>query len=156
MMGFNLACNWHGWDFSALVNVSVGGKILNAKRMQRGTFSDSNYDLDFYENAWRADAKSDTYPSPEAANSSFTQQANSFYVEDASSLRIQNVQIGYTISNLKWMDSARFYVSAQRPLSIFGYNGFTTEIGGSPIASGIDNSVYPMQAIYTAGVNLKF
>lgn len=156
MMGFNLAYNWHGWDFSALVNVSVGGKILNAKRMQRGTFSDSNYDLDFYENAWRADAKSDTYPSPEAANSSFTQQANSFYVEDASSLRIQNVQIGYTISNLKWMDSARFYVSAQRPLSIFGYNGFTTEIGGSPIASGIDNSVYPMQAIYTAGVNLKF
>lgn len=156
MMGFNFACNWRGWDFSALVNVSVGGKILNAKRMQRGTFSDSNYDLDFYENAWRADAKSDSYPSPEAANSSFTQQANSFYVEDASSLRIQNIQLGYTFSNLKWMDSARVYVSAQRPLSLFGYNGFTTEIGGSPIASGIDNSVYPMQAIYTAGVNLKF
>lgn len=156
MMGFNFACNWRGWDFSALVNVSVGGKILNAKRMQRGTFSDSNYDLDFYENAWRADATSDSYPSPEAANSSFTQQANSFYVEDASSLRIQNIQLGYTFSNLKWMSSARVYVSAQRPLSIFGYNGFTTEIGGSPIASGIDNSVYPMQAIYTAGVNLKF
>lgn len=156
MMGFNLACNWRGWDFSALVNVSVGGKILNAKRMQRGTFSDSNYDLDFYENAWRDDATSDSYPSPEAANSSFTQQANSFYVEDASSLRIQNIQLGYTFSNLKWMDSARVYVSAQRPLSLFGYNGFTTEIGGSPIASGIDNSVYPMQAIYTAGVNLKF
>lgn len=156
MMGFNLACNWRGWDFSALVNVSVGGKILNAKRMQRGTFSDSNYDLDFYENAWRADATSDSYPSPEAANSSFTQQANSFYVEDASSLRIQNIQLGYTFSNLKWMSSARVYVSAQRPLSLFGYNGFTTEIGGSPIASGIDNSVYPMQAIYTAGVNLKF
>lgn len=156
MMGFNFACNWRGWDFSALVNVSVGGKILNAKRMQRGTFSDSNYDLDFYENAWRADAKSDSYPSPEAANSSFTQQANSFYVEDASSLRIQNIQLGYTFSNLKWMSSARVYVSAQRPLSLFDYNGFTTEIGGSPIASGIDNSVYPMQAIYTAGVNLKF
>lgn len=156
LMGFNFACNWRGWDFSALVNVSVGGKILNAKRMQRGTFSDSNYDLDFYENAWRADAKSDSYPSPEAANSSFTQQANSFYVEDASSLRIQNIQLGYTFSKLKWMSSARVYVSAQRPLSIFGYNGFTTEIGGSPIASGIDNSVYPMQAIYTAGVNLKF
>lgn len=155
-MGFNFACNWRGWDFSALVNVSVGGKILNAKRMQRGTFSDSNYDLDFYENAWRADAKSDSYPSPEAANSSFTQQANSFYVEDASSLRLQNVQLGYTFSNLKWMSSARVYVSAQRPLSLFDYNGFTTEIGGSPIASGIDNSVYPMQAIYTAGVNLKF
>lgn len=156
MMGFNFACNWRNWDFSTLVNVSFGGKILNAKRMQRGTFSDSNYDYDFYENAWRADAKSDTYPSPEAANSSFIQQTNSFYVEDASSLRIQNVQLGYTVSNLKWMNSARFYISAQRPFSVFGYNGFTTEIGGSPIASGIDNSVYPMQAIYTAGVNLKF
>jgi hypothetical protein len=48
-------------------------------------------------------------------------------------------------------------VSAQRPLSLFKYHGFTTEIGGSPIENGIDGSaVYPMQAIYTVGVNLNF
>ena len=51
----------------------------------------------------------------------------------------------------------RVYASAQRPLSLFRYNGFTTEIGGSPIANGIDgSSVYPMQSIYTLGLNLNF
>ena len=57
---------------------------------------------------------------------------------------------------MKWARSIRAYVSAQRPLCLFGYNGFTTEIGGSPVSSGIDNSVYPMQSIYTAGVSVNF
>ena len=70
--------------------------------------------------------------------------------------RIQNVQLGYTFKTSTGI-RARAYVSAQRPLSLFKYHGFTTEIGGSPIENGIDGSaVYPMQAIYTVGVNLNF
>lgn len=155
-IGGNVSLNWKRWDLSALVNVQIGGKILNAKRMQRGTFSDANYDLDFYEHAWRSDAKSNTYPSPQAANESVTQVANSFYVEDASSFRIQNIQLGYTFPVSGWAQKLRVYLSAQRPLTLFGYNGFTTEIGGSPIASGIDTSVYPMQSIWTAGLRIDF
>ena len=82
--------------------------------------------------------------------------SNSFFVEDGSMLRLQNVQLGYTFKTSKGI-KARAYVSAQRPLSLFKYHGFTTEIGGSPIENGIDgSSVYPMQAIYTLGVNLNF
>ena len=84
-------------------------------------------------------------------------QSNSFFVEDGSMFRIQNVQLGYTFRNVFKDGRIRAYVSAQRPLTLFGYNGFTTEIGGSPIATGIDgSSVYPMQAIYSVGVNLNF
>ena len=66
---------------------------------------------------------------------------------------------GYTFTKFGKMDfvsSARVYVAAQRPFSYFTYNGFTTEIGGSPIASGIDTSTHPLQAIYTLGVKLNF
>lgn len=156
VLGINFGFNWKNLDFSILLNAQVGNKILNAKRMQRGTFTDANYDLDFYKNCWRDDNKSNVYPSPEAASTSFIQQANDFYVEDASFFRIQNVQLGYSFTGMKWAKSIRLYFSAQRPLSLFRYNGFTTEIGGSPISSGIDSSVYPMQAIYTAGVNFNF
>ena len=156
VLGINFGFNWKNLDFSILLNAQVGNKILNAKRMQRGTFTDANYDLDFYKNCWRDDNKSNVYPSPEAASTSFIQQANDFYVEDASFFRIQNVQLGYSFTGMKWAKSIRLYISAQRPLSLFRYNGFTTEIGGSPISSGIDSSVYPMQAIYTAGVNFNF
>ena len=156
VLGINFGFNWKNLDFSILLNAQVGNKILNAKRMQRGTFTDANYDLDFHEICWRDDNKCNVYPSPEAASTCFIQQANDFYVEDASFFRIQNVQLGYSFTGMKWAKSIRLYISAQRPLSLFRYNGFTTEIGGSPISSGIDSSVYPMQAIYTAGVNFNF
>ena len=82
---------------------------------------------------------------------------NDFFVEDASMFRIQNIQVGYTFREVFGKGSIRLYATAQRPLSLFGYNGFTTEIGGSPIESGIDgSSVYPMQSIYTIGLNLNF
>jgi hypothetical protein len=54
------------------------------------------------------------------------------------------------------MQGLRIYVSAQRPFSFFTYNGFTPDITGSPITAGIDNSVYPMQAIYTVGIKADF
>ena len=155
-LGLNFGFSYKGFDFSMLLAAQVGNKILNAKRMNRDVFVDGNYDLDFYKNAWRSDAKSKKYPSPEAYNSSFIQQANTFFVEDGSYFRIQNIQAGYTFRKIKGMKNLRVYLSAQRPLTIFGYNGYTTEIGGSPIESGIDNSVYPMQAIYTLGLNLNF
>lgn len=156
ILGFNVGLNYKNWDFSMLVNAQVGNKILNNKRMHRGIFSEANYDADFYKHRWTADNPSDTYPSAEAAGTSFIQQCNSFYLEDGSSLTINNIQLGYTFSGMKWARSIRAYVSAQRPLSLFKYNGFTTEIGGSAISSGIDNSVYPMQSIYTAGISVNF
>ena len=158
MLGANLGFEWKGLDFSMVMNANIGNKIFNAKRLNKQVFGAGNYDYDFYINAWSKDLPSDTYPSPKALTSGLMAQCNSFWVEDGSMFRIQNVQLGYTFRDVfNEGGRLRVYVSAQRPLTLFAYNGFTTEIGGSPIATGIDSSsVYPMQAIYTAGVNLNF
>ena len=154
--GLDLGLNIGKFDIGVTFQGQIGNKVLNAKRMDRESFPDGNYDLDFYENVWRSDRKSDTYPSAEAYNSSFIQQANSFFVEDASYFRIQNIQAGFTLNNLWGMESFRIYVSAQRPFTFFTYRGFTPEVSGSPIESGIDRSVYPMQAIYSFGIKTYF
>ena len=157
MTGLNVGMNWKNWDFSMVISANVGNKIFNAKRINKQVFPDGNYDYEFYKNAWREDAHSETYPTPKVLTSSLMSQSNSFFVEDGSMLRIQNVQLGYTLKKVFGISSVRMYLSAQRPLSLFRYNGFTTEIGGSPIANGIDgSSVYPMQAIYTFGINANF
>ena len=157
MLGFNLGFDWKGWDFSMVMNANIGNKIFNAKRLNKQVFADGNYDLDFYLHAWRKDAPSTTYPTPRALTESLMAQSNSFWIEDGSMFRIQNVQLGYTFRGVFGKGSIRAYLSAQRPLSLFRYNGFTTEIGGSPIANGIDgSSVYPMQSIYSFGVNMNF
>lgn len=157
MLGLNLGFQWKGLDFSMVMNANIGNKIFNAKRLNKQVFPAGNYDYDFYLHAWSKDLPSTTYPSPKALTSGLMAQSNSFWIEDGSMFRIQNVQVGYTFRNVFGNGRIRIYVSAQRPLTLFGYNGFTTEIGGSPIDTGIDSSsVYPMQAIYTAGVNINF
>jgi TonB-linked SusC/RagA family outer membrane protein len=154
--GLDFGLVWKGLDFSLTLQGQVGNKVLNAKRMNRDVFTDGNYDLNFYQNAWRPSRLSDTYPSAAAYNSAFVQQANSFFVEDASYFRIQNVQVGYTFSNLKGISSLRVSLTAQRPYTYFRYNGFTPEVSGSPIASGIDTSTYPLQSTYTLGLKISF
>ena len=154
--GLDLSLVWKNLDFGVTLYWQLGNKVLNAKRMNRDVFTDGNYDLNFYENAWRPGRISDSYPSAAAYNSAFVQQANSFFVEDASYFRIQNVQIGYTFRNLWYINMLRLYFSAQRPLTLFRYNGFTPEVGGSPIANGVDTSTYPMQAICTLGLTMTF
>ena len=154
--GLDFGFLWKNLDFSIGFYTQIGNKVLNAKRMNRDVFTDGNYDLDFYQNAWRPDRPSQTYPSAAAYNTAFIQQANSFFVEDASYLRIQNIQVGYTFRNLRQISSMRISFTAQRPFTFFRYNGFTPEVSGSPIASGVDMSTYPMQGIYTLGLKLSF
>ena len=155
--GLDFGGKYRNFDFSINFQGQFGNKLLNAKRMNRDIFADGNYDRDFYDKAWLPDRKSSTYPSPEAYNSAFIQQANSFFVEGASYFRIQNIQAGYNFDHkVLGVENLRIYVSAQRPFTYFRYNGFTPEVGGSPIESGIDRSVYPMQAIYAIGLKANF
>ncbi|HDP75390.1 MAG TPA: TonB-dependent receptor [Bacteroidales bacterium] len=154
--GFDLGLNYKKIDISLSITGQYGNKILNAKRMNRDVFPDGNYDEDFYMNRWTASNKSTEYPSAEAYNSSFIQQANDFFVENGFYIRIQNIQIGYTTDKIPFVPKFRVFFTAQRPYTFFTYKGFTPEVGGSPISSGIDFNVYPMQAIYTLGVKLIF
>jgi len=154
--GIFLDMSYKKFDFSFGVQGQLGNKILNAKRMNRDMFVDGNYDKDFYDNHWTIADKSSKYPSAEAYNYSFTQQANNFFVENGSYISIQNVQVGYTIDKIKFFSKLRIYLSAQRPFTFFTYKGVTPEIGGDPISSGIDNSTYPMQAIYSFGLKINF
>ena len=154
--GLDFGFLWKNLDFSIGFYTQIGNKVLNAKRMNRDVFTDGNYDLDFYQNAWRPDRPSQTYPSAAAYNTAFIQQANSFFVEYASYFRVQNIQLGYTFRNLRQISSMRISFTAQRPFTFFRYNGFTPEVSGSPIAGGVDTSTYPMQGIYTLGLKLSF
>ncbi len=155
MTGIDFSMNYKKLDASISFQGQFGNKVLNAKRMNRDVFADGNYDVDFYNNRWTLENKSTEYPSAEAYNTSFIQQANDFFVEDASYIRIQNIQVGYTLDKIKGVKSLRVYLSAQRPFTYFTYKGFTPEVGGSPISNGIDTSVYPMQAVYSVGLKMN-
>jgi len=85
----------------------------------------------------------------------WNQNFSDYLLEDGAFFRIQNIQLAYNIKGDQLfgsgMPDARIYVTAEKPLTVFKYNGFSPEV-----PSGIDRQFYPVPAVYTIGVNLKF
>jgi TonB-linked SusC/RagA family outer membrane protein len=155
--GFNTNWSYKAFDLTVDIQGVAGVDIYNANVGLR--YGTENFSQDFYVNRWHGSGTSTTYPSVNIGGG-MNYRSNSFYVEDGSYLRLRNVQLGYTLpstlSNKIQMSKLRIYASAQNALNLFKYKGFNPEVGGSPTKAGIDNSVYPLYATYTLGINVTF
>ncbi|MBK6344529.1 MAG: TonB-dependent receptor [Bacteroidales bacterium] len=153
--GFNLSANYRNFDFSASFYGQSGNKVLNRKRGEIIWTADGNMDADLATNRWHGEGTSNIYPSSEGLRKGWNQKMSDYFVEDGSFFRIQNIQLGYTIKNSKWLGGkfpvTRVAFTADRPLSLFSYNGFTPEV-----ANGIDSQTYPVPATYTVSLNVRF
>lgn len=151
--GVNLSAFYKGFDLSTALYGQGGNKILNRKRGEVIFTNDTNIDRDFAINRWHGEGTSNTYPSAAAIRKGWNQRLSDFYVEDGDFFRIQNVTLGYSFNKdraLKSVPNIRIYITAEKPLTVFDYNGFNPEV-----ADGVDNQTYPIPAIYTMGVNIK-
>ena len=155
--GLSTTFGYKNFDLTVDIQGVAGVDVYNANIGSR--FGNENFSKDFYDNRWHGAGTSNTYPSA-AVGSTFNSAPNSFYVEDGSYIRIRNIQLGYSLPSTlmnKWtMKKVRVFVDAQNPVTLFGYKGFTPEIGGTPTNAGIDASVYPLSAVYRLGVNVTF
>ncbi|WP_245579210.1 SusC/RagA family TonB-linked outer membrane protein [Algoriphagus mannitolivorans] len=151
--GANLGFSWRDLEFSTLIQGQNGHKILNRKRGEIIFTNDTNIDADLATNLWRGEGTSNKYPSAVGLRKGWNQSFSDYFVEDGSYFRIQNVQVAYTFRNMfdGKMPATRLTFTAERPLTIFNYNGFNPEV-----ANGIDRQTYPIPAVYTLGLNVKF
>ena len=84
------------------------------------------------------------------------------YLEDASFLRLRNLQLGYTLpasfARKIAMKSARIYLTATNLFTLTKYTGLNPEvsIGGSSTTPGVDSGSYPIARTYTLGINVTF
>jgi iron complex outermembrane receptor protein len=76
---------------------------------------------------------------------------SSHYVREASFLKIDNITLGYTLSDSDNDVTYRLYGSMQNVLTITDYEGLDPEIFG-----GIDNNFYPRPQSFVVGVNIDF
>jgi TonB-linked SusC/RagA family outer membrane protein len=153
--GANVNLNFMNFDLSLSVYGQEGNKVLNRKRGELIWTPDGNLDADLATNRWHGEGTSDKYPSSAGLRKGWNQKMSDFFVEDGSFFRIQNIQVGYTLKNDEWISGnfpeIRIYATAERPLTLFKYNGFTPEV-----EDGWDYQTYPVAAIYTVGLNVKF
>lgn len=153
--GFNLGLSWKNIEFSANMMGQAGNKILNRKRGEIIWTPDLNMDADLAGNRWHGEGTSNKYPSSAGLRKGWNQKMSDYFVENGSFFRIQNVQLAYNLKGKQLfgikMPEARISLTADRPLTLFKYNGFNPEV-----ADGVDRQTYPVPAVYTVGLNVKF
>ncbi len=162
--GLNLRLTYKNFDIETYLYTSIGNDVLNISR----------WFTDFYpsftgaalgervKDSWTPSNKGASTPIFEnVSNFSTNTQYNSYYVEDGSYLRMQNVSLGYNLpqSILNNIGFRRFrvYASVNNLFTITKYTGLDPAVGGAADTNfGIDQGNYPVTRSFIFGVNVGF
>jgi iron complex outermembrane receptor protein len=151
--GWNNTFSWKRWDASFFIRGTIGNKVFNAPSAAYG-----NYGKLSGANAMKTENQM-KIESP---------KISSFYVEDASFARLDNMSIGYTFDVKKagWMEKARVYIAAQNLFVITGYTGLDPEVElftgnasdeNAGLTPGVEPRDYsPKARSFTMGINFIF
>jgi TonB-dependent starch-binding outer membrane protein SusC len=153
--GLNLGVNFKNWDFSLSLYGNVGNEIYNGKKAVRIAGTD-NVEKDVVYNRWTVGNKSQSEPAANSGNL----PGSTYFVESGSFLRINNFTVGYRFPEplLKRLriSSFRVFATSQNLLTLKKYSGFTPELPGDPVSSGIELTSYPTTRTIAVGLNLGF
>ena len=163
--GLNFVAEYKGFDASVFFTGSVGNDVYNYEKIFTDfpTFFLGNRSTRVLD-SWTPDNTDATLPALSQSVQGVETQPNSYFVEDASFVRLRNLQIGYTfpdnIAETIGMDNFRIYLQGSNLLTITDYEGFDPEvIPTNNLSLGIDFGnfgIFPLSQIYTFGINAKF
>lgn len=152
--GWNNSFSWKSWDLSFFFRGSIGQKVFNNPRAAYGnnTFLIGTNALN----------------DPLVHQLTESSRICSYYIENASFMRLDNMSLGYTFNTKKidWLDKARVYVAGQNLFVITGYKGVDPEVeifrgeitdADAGLSPGIEHrQFFPKSRTFTLGVNLTF
>lgn len=152
--GFDFGINYKSLTLTANFQGQSGHSILNRKRGEVIFTTDTNIDAELADNLWNGEGSGNRYPSAAGLRKPYNQAMSDYFVEDGSYFRIQNVRVAYQLVGKEVLGievpNSTVTFTAERPLTIFDYNGFNPEV-----ANGIDRQTFPIPAVYTLGLNVK-
>ena len=145
--GWNNSLRYKNWDAAIFFRGVFGNKILNLTRWAYGPQDSQTF------NVFMKDI--------DGANTVLSDKAHfsSYYLEDGSYLKLDNLTVGYTfkLKENKLIRSARVYATGQNLLTITKYSGQDPEVNTTGVwDAGIDwCSFYPTVATFLVGVNIS-
>ncbi len=127
--GLNLTAAYKGFDISAFFSGSQGNDAYNYEKIFTDfpTFFNGNRSTRVLD-SWTPSNTNATLPALSQTIQNAETQPNSYFVEDASFVRLKNLQIGYTfpedIASAVGMDLLRLYIQGTNLFTITDYEGF--------------------------------
>jgi len=151
--GLSLFGEYKGIDLSMLIQgVGKADGYINGQGIQ--TFIMGGTVQEQHKDNWTPENRNAKFPRL-AFNESNNEQNSSFWMKDASYLRLKNIQLGYTIPNhlLKKasISQLRLYISGDNLLTFDSFwKGFDVE---APVGNG---GYYPQMKTISVGVDIQF
>ncbi|WP_243739347.1 SusC/RagA family TonB-linked outer membrane protein [Flavicella sediminum] len=157
--GINLRWSYKNFDVSTNWYGTVGAELMNGNKAAAYTYG-RHKDL---VNQWSVDNPTSNIPLNRGGlkEGSFNYIGSTdYWLENGDYLRLKLVTMGYSIPKnvceKMGATSLRLFLTAQNPLTFTNYSGYDPEVGGNVTRRGLDVSRYPVTALYTLGLNLKF
>lgn len=146
--GINNSFAYGDWNFSFFLRGSLGHELYNSFRS-------------FYENQDASTSAWNSIVTDKTPVVSASPTFSDLYIEDASFIRLDNLQLGYRIpSNSDWIENINVYFAAQNLFTITNYQGLDPEVrytdSGNSLSPGLErrNTFIPTRS-FTLGVKLN-
>ncbi|MBR3012730.1 MAG: SusC/RagA family TonB-linked outer membrane protein [Bacteroidales bacterium] len=144
--GFNTQLSWKQWTLAASAHANVGNYVYN------NVMSDGDLLTDLTTNGF----VNNRYKTAEAHNfNNYAQYWSDMYVTNASFLKLDNITLQYSFSNLFKVGErgigGSIFTTVNNVACLTGYKGIDPEI-----FNGIDNNMYPRPRTYILGVKFNF
>jgi hypothetical protein len=167
--GFNTSLSWKGLSLSASFDGQYGNSVINFSRYYICNLEGGVNTMSIALNRYRGE-----YTQPYAMNDDMMFRANrsqknlntkfsTYFVEDASFLRMTNLTLGYSIPDNKAFRTiglSRFYIyfSVDNVFTATKYTGYNPDVdyNASNTAPGLDFGTYPLARSFSGGVKLTF
>jgi TonB-linked SusC/RagA family outer membrane protein len=156
--GITNTFTYKSFDLNVLVLGTYGNDVLNVGRYRLEGYQSGNISENYYLNHWTPTNPTNEFP---RFNSIGRYDNSSYYVEDASFLRLKNVTLGYNmpqalLKKIK-LSNIRLYLTGENLYTLTNYTGFDPEVSSRlNLLSGYETISYPRAATITFGLNLKF
>ena len=140
IIGHTSLMRFKKFDFSLTLLANIGNYVYNNVASSTG----------FYDQLRVSARPSNLHESVLTTDFVRPQYFSDYYVENASFLRMQNIELGYTFQRA--LNGIRVYGVVQNAFTITGYSG----VDPTASTNGIDNNRYPRTRTFVAGLSILF
>ncbi|NBC57101.1 MAG: SusC/RagA family TonB-linked outer membrane protein [Bacteroidetes bacterium] len=143
-MGFQSTMNYKNFDFSFNMRASLGNYVYN-------NVNSANAQFQFLQDNTALGNIPTQVLETGFQNTSDVIRSD-IYIENASFLRMDNFQVGYTFQDVVQKNTTlRLWAGMNNVFVITDYSGLDPEVFG-----GIDNTIFPRPQTFLMGLNFKF
>lgn len=164
VFGFENSFRYRRFDLNIMVQGVMGLELMNIGKRQTMILTMRTNQLGEARNRWQSPEEPGNGMVPMAIIDIYglRRETSTFYVEDASFVRVRYITFGYNLPESllgrAGIQNSRVYISAENPFTFSNNTGYNPEVNtfNNPLTPGTEDHNFPLARTVTMGVSLGF